>query len=131
MKMLSQKVRRCYREEAGRFRNSRKRSGLNDQGPRTKDQGSTKHQNRAWLNLGHWGFLGHLSLVIGPLTTRPAERSSSGSGYRPGTHSRRCCLAFTMVEIAICIAVIGFALVAIVGVLPIGMQVQKDNREET
>ena len=39
--------------------------------------------------------------------------------------------AFTMVEIAICLAVIAFALVAIIGVLPIGMNVQKDNREET
>ena len=39
--------------------------------------------------------------------------------------------AFTMVEIAICLAVIAFALVAIIGVLPIGMNAQKDNREET
>lgn len=38
---------------------------------------------------------------------------------------------FTMVEIAIALAVIGFALVAIIGVLPIGMEAQKDNREET
>lgn len=38
---------------------------------------------------------------------------------------------FTMVEIAICLAVIGFALVAIIGVLPIGMSVQKENREDT
>jgi type II secretory pathway pseudopilin PulG len=36
-----------------------------------------------------------------------------------------------MVEIAIALAVIGFALVAIIGVLPIGLEVQKDNREET
>jgi len=36
-----------------------------------------------------------------------------------------------MVEIAISLAVIGFALVAIIGVLPIGMDVQKANREET
>lgn len=36
-----------------------------------------------------------------------------------------------MVEIAISLAVIGIALVAIIGVLPIGMNVQKDNREET
>ncbi len=43
-------------------------------------------------------------------------------------HSER---AFTMVEIAISLAIIGFALVAIIGVLPIGMTVQKDNREET
>src|SRR6266404_3688824 len=39
--------------------------------------------------------------------------------------------AFTMVEIALSLAVIGFALVAIIGVLPAGMSVQRDNREET
>jgi type II secretory pathway pseudopilin PulG len=39
--------------------------------------------------------------------------------------------AFTMIEIAIAIAVIGFALVAIVGILPLGLNVQKDNREDT
>jgi prepilin-type N-terminal cleavage/methylation domain-containing protein len=39
--------------------------------------------------------------------------------------------AFTMVEIAICLAIIGIALVAIIGVLPIGMRTQRDNREET
>ena len=38
---------------------------------------------------------------------------------------------FTMVEIAISLAVIGFALVAIVGILPIGMGMQKQNRQET
>jgi hypothetical protein len=36
-----------------------------------------------------------------------------------------------MVEIAICLAVVGFALVAIMHVLPIGMHVQQNNREET
>src|SRR5713226_956163 len=39
--------------------------------------------------------------------------------------------AFTMVEIAISLAVIGFALVAIIGILPSGTNVQKENREET
>src|SRR4051794_37388084 len=39
--------------------------------------------------------------------------------------------AFTLIEIAICLAVIGFSLVAIIGILPLGMQVQKDNRQET
>jgi len=38
---------------------------------------------------------------------------------------------FTMVEIAICLAIIGIALVSIIGVLPIGMNTQRDNREET
>src|SRR5215213_1203616 len=39
--------------------------------------------------------------------------------------------AFTMIEIAIALGVIAFALVAIIGVLPMGMQAQKDNREDT
>lgn len=39
--------------------------------------------------------------------------------------------AFTMIEIALALAVIGFALVAIIGVLPAGMSVQRDNREST
>jgi hypothetical protein len=36
-----------------------------------------------------------------------------------------------MVEIAISVGVIGFALVAIIGILPRGMGVQKENREDT
>ncbi len=36
-----------------------------------------------------------------------------------------------MVEIAICLAIIGIALISIIGVLPIGMNTQRDNREET
>ena len=39
--------------------------------------------------------------------------------------------AFTLVEIAISLAVIAFALVAIIGVLPLGLSVQRENREET
>src|SRR5271169_5569951 len=38
---------------------------------------------------------------------------------------------FTMIEIAISLAIIGIALVGIIGVLPLGMNVQRDNREET
>jgi type II secretory pathway pseudopilin PulG len=45
--------------------------------------------------------------------------------------SRQGELGFTMIEIAIAIGVIGFALVAIIGILPAGMEVQKDNREDT
>jgi type II secretory pathway pseudopilin PulG len=39
--------------------------------------------------------------------------------------------AFTLTELALCIAVIGIALTAIIGVLPSGLNVQKQNREET
>ena len=56
----------------------------------------------------------------GPDAFRPSPLAA-----RPG------CRAFTMIEIAISLAVIGFALVAIIGVLPIGMNTQKANREET
>jgi len=38
---------------------------------------------------------------------------------------------FTMVEIALCLAVVSFAMVVIMGILPIGSLVQKENREET
>ena len=43
----------------------------------------------------------------------------------------RTAAGFTMIEIAICLAIIGFALVAIIGVLPLGMHTQLDVREET
>ena len=49
-----------------------------------------------------------------PVTRRPSARS-----------------AFTMIEIAMSLAIIGFALVAIIGILPMGMDVQKNNRRET
>jgi type II secretory pathway pseudopilin PulG len=51
----------------------------------------------------------------------------------PGTAAPRVSRrsAFTMVEIALCLAIIGFALVAIIGVLPMGMNVQTNNRQET
>ncbi len=45
--------------------------------------------------------------------------------------SFRKAAAFTLVEIALSLAIIGFALVAIIGVLPFGLNVQKENREET
>ena len=38
---------------------------------------------------------------------------------------------FTMVEIALSIAIVALAMVALIGVLPSGLQVQRDNREET
>ncbi|HAB15083.1 MAG TPA: hypothetical protein PLX89_12335 [Verrucomicrobiota bacterium] len=45
--------------------------------------------------------------------------------------SSRRAAAFTMVELALCIAIVAFAMVAILGVLPLGLTVQKQNREET
>ena len=45
--------------------------------------------------------------------------------------SRRSDRGFTMIEIAIALGVIGFALVAIIGILPMGLDVQRDNRSET
>jgi type II secretory pathway pseudopilin PulG len=60
----------------------------------------------------------------------PSQRVGEGGGAvaGPGEGPES---GFTMVEIALCLAIIGFALVAIIGVLPTGMGVQKDNREET
>src|SRR6266516_7883337 len=45
--------------------------------------------------------------------------------------NKRAVAAFTMVEIAISLGVIAIALVAILGVLPTGVRVQRDNREDT
>jgi type II secretory pathway pseudopilin PulG len=50
--------------------------------------------------------------------------------HAPFSRSRRL-RAFTIIEIAICLGIIGFALVAIIAVLPRGLDVQKRNREET
>ena len=38
---------------------------------------------------------------------------------------------FTMIELVLCLGITSFALIAIIGVLPVGINVQKDNREET
>jgi type II secretory pathway pseudopilin PulG len=56
--------------------------------------------------------------------------ASSGLGSRRSMRAARLS-AFTMIEIAISLAVIGFALVAIIGILPTGLNVQRDNREQT
>ena len=59
----------------------------------------------------------------------PAKRQKvSAFSLQPSAFA---CAGFTMVEIAICLAVMGIALVSIIGVLPIGMNTQRDNREET
>lgn len=47
------------------------------------------------------------------------------------SHRRPPTAAFTMVELALCIAIVAFAMVAILGVLPLGLNVQKQNREDT
>jgi type II secretory pathway pseudopilin PulG len=64
--------------------------------------------------------------IPSPLLPLPSD----GRG-RAAAVFRRSEVAFTMIEIAICLAVVGFALAAIIGVLPLGMSVQKENREET
>lgn len=50
---------------------------------------------------------------------------------RPTSLNRRGESAFTMMEIAIALGVVVFALVAIVGILPTGLNVEKENREAT
>jgi type II secretory pathway pseudopilin PulG len=66
---------------------------------------------------------------------RPSEytnrRNTTASRGPLSRRSRFGVGGFTMIEIAIAVGVIGFALVAIIGILPMGMSVQKDNREDT
>ncbi len=54
---------------------------------------------------------------------------NSGISHRSVLRLRQ--RGFTMIEIAIALGVIGFALVAIIGILPAGLGVQRDNRSET
>src|SRR6185295_11838839 len=65
----------------------------------------------------------------------PGASGETGVQMKLARHSqyppRRSESAFTMVEIAISLAIIAFALVAIIGVLPLGLDVQKENRQET
>ena len=76
--------------------------------------------------------------VCSPGFSRPDVRPLGGPDHFDTTAPIRVLPAkagttngFTMVEIAIAVAVIAFALVAIIGVLPAGLQVQKENREDT
>ena len=64
---------------------------------------------------------------------KPLSRTGEGPVAPAGRYARppRSLRAFTMVEIALCIAIVAFALVAIIGVLPTGLKVQRDNREDT
>jgi type II secretory pathway pseudopilin PulG len=72
------------------------------------------------------------------IQSKVERRGSKASGVRtpgfcprPSTLDPRPASAFTLVEIAICLAIIGIALVAIIGVLPRGLDVQRENRERT
>lgn len=47
---------------------------------------------------------------------------------RAGRHGEA---AFTMIEVAMSLAIVAFAMVAIMGVMPTGLNVQRQNREET
>jgi type II secretory pathway pseudopilin PulG len=69
-----------------------------------------------------------------PQTSTPGEggRVAEARSLESGACTRKLNqAAFTMVEIALSIAVVAFGLVAILGILPTGHQVQKDNREDT
>ena len=63
-----------------------------------------------------------------PVCDRLWAFESRKAGFKPALRGHE---AFTMIEIALCLAIVGFALVAIIGVLPAGLNVQKENREET
>jgi hypothetical protein len=82
-----------------------------DQCPSTNDQGMSQFTN-----------VERVDRSIG------AVRGGRFGGWR---NARGREAGFTMVEIALSLAVVAFALVAIMGVLPTGMTVEKDNREDT
>ena len=75
------------------------------------------------------------SKVQSPKSRVAAHRTAGPPGYLLTHHAARItdCSSggFTMIQIAVSLAIIGFALVAIIGILPTGMGVQKTNRQET
>jgi prepilin-type N-terminal cleavage/methylation domain-containing protein len=56
---------------------------------------------------------------------------AASGGARPRRPQAAGQRGFTMIEIALCLAIIGFALVSILLVLPSGMNTQRDTRQET
>jgi type II secretory pathway pseudopilin PulG len=69
--------------------------------------------------------------VVGNQYSVVSNQWSVISDWYPASGIQNPASGFTMIEIAISLAIIGFALVAIIGILPVGMNVQKENREET
>jgi prepilin-type N-terminal cleavage/methylation domain-containing protein len=89
----------------------------------------SKEQEARSLAAGHSS-----SLLRAPSSSWRSDlsrRSSAKTEAKRRTGNPQPISGFTMIEIAISLAIIGIALVAIIGVLPLGVNVQKDNREET
>ncbi len=81
------------------------------------------------LDVGRWMLDVGCSNSISSSPSFSPSSNFAGFLSRPGRNRGEA--AFTLIEIAISLAIIAFALVAIIGVLPIGLNVQRDNREET
>ena len=60
----------------------------------------------------------------------PVPATASRRHGTPGLARRRTA-AFTMIEVALSLAIVAFAMVAIIGVMPAGLNVQRENREDT
>jgi type II secretory pathway pseudopilin PulG len=101
--------------------------------PESKKQGTQDKHDRSGKSATRQQMLIVNDLAGNTKSNKPATCCSFSGFINPlprvkKSHSER---AFTMIEIAIAVGVIGFALVAIIGILPQGMNVQKDNREDT
>ena len=68
-----------------------------------------------------------------PKQVTGGRRQVAGTGCGGNLVTRHPSLVtgFTMVEVAISLAIIGVALVGIIGVLPLGLRTQRDSREDT
>jgi type II secretory pathway pseudopilin PulG len=70
--------------------------------------------------------------LISHLPVRGMRRQARGEpAQSPKPRASGLRSGFTMIEIALCLAIIGFALVSILLVLPLGMNTQRDTRQET
>ena len=75
----------------------------------------------------------HFKSSISTVALRAPARLASSTPSTPSTSSTPSSSqsAFTMIEIAIALGVIGFALVVIIGILPAGLTVQRESHQDT
>src|SRR5471032_182708 len=66
-----------------------------------------------------------------PAAAAAARRGGDVKNRKSSIINHQSQRAFTMVEVAISLAIIGIALVGIIGVLPHGLNAQRENREST
>jgi type II secretory pathway pseudopilin PulG len=89
------------------------------------------HLSRLSFGVPRAGHLRHGKALNGGLISHARVSREGATHSARGGRGPQSGRGFTIIEIAICLGIIGFALVAIIAALPRGLDVQKRNRQET